>query len=235
MNAEITRIRKNRNLEEKMGNKPERLPELFMNDMLFSLNTNMGKLYNEVYSNNIKIDDFIDGFIANIYIVLNIFNEMGIYPDYFYDVIVKMNTEYRKNIDSSNTLRGNYELFKNVDLSTKLTRAIKTGLDNKYYNLEAYPKKDINDAFIEMIGFFEAFNISYNICDEQQCKKVFNEIEYNHTNIIEELANSDYDFVDIECLSRLLFEYLSFFVSLGIHPKEYLDNYIDNAQKGKQR
>ena len=32
---------------------------------------------------------------------------------------------------------------------------------------------------------------------------------------------------DIECLCKLLLEYLKFFAAVGINPKEYLDNEIN--------
>ena len=47
--------------------------------------------------------------------------------------------------------------------------------------------------------------------------------------------NGDDIYDDIEYLSRLLFEYMSFFVSMGIYPKDYLDAYIEEQEKTKHR
>lgn len=235
MNAEISKIRKNNKIEEEVLKKPDRIPENEMTNILVSLNTNMGNIYTMIIRDEIDIDKISNLMAHNLYIVLDAFNKMDIYPDYFYDAIVKMNIDYRKLVDNNNNLRGNYKLFSEVDLSSKISKVIREGLDNKYYQANSYPRKDINDAFLEMIGFFEAFDIPHGINTKEQCKKTFNDIEYNHVNIISELTNSDYIFEDIEYLSRLLFEYLSFFVSMGIHPKDYLDVYIDSIEATKAR
>ncbi len=239
MNAEISRIRKNRGDSEIIDHKPERLEERHMLEMVYQINSNFSDLYNLQYNNDdIDIDVFVDKITQNTYIVLNMFEEMGIYPDYFYDEIVKMNIDYKKvldrNGDNSNTLRVNNRLYKESSLSAKVAKTVRSGLEKGYYRIQAYPKKDINDAFLEMITFFEVFKIPYNINTKEQCKKIFNEIKYNQIKIIDEFINSDYIFEDVEYLARLLFEYLSFFVAMGIHPKEYLDKYIDSSNVKKK-
>jgi hypothetical protein len=235
MNEEILKIRKLRGLSEKFDKKPSKLPDMLMSDKIYVLNNNMGELYLKVLHNDVNIDDFIEKLIANLYIVLDIFNEMRIYPDYFYDAVVKMNKDYRSYVDNSNSLRGNYELFNNINLSSKITKTIREGLEKGKYLIDSYPKKDLNDMFTEMISFLETYKIPFDINDKTQCKKAFSDIEYNHINIMDSLSNSDYDFVDIECLSRLLFEYISFFASVGINPKEFLDEYIEEQEKVKRK
>jgi len=234
MNEEILKIRKLRGLSEDFDKKPDKIPDMIMSDKIYKLNTNMGELYLKALHDDIDVNDFIHKLVANIYIVLDIFNEMGVYPDYFYDAVVKMNKDYRSYVDNSNSLRGNYELFNNINLSSKITKTIRDGLMNGNYRIDSYPKKDLNDMFTEMISFLETCKIPFDINDRSQCKKAFSDIEYNHINIMASLSNSDYDFVDIECLSRLLFEYLSFFASVGINPKEYLDEYIEEQEKVKR-
>ena len=235
MNAEISRIRKIRNYNEAINREPTRIKENRLLEMIYQLNSNISDLYSACNGEHIDIEDFANSFIANIYIILNMFNEMGVYPDYFYDEIVKMNIEYKKVIQNNNGIRGNYRLFSEINLSARVSESIKAGLEKGYYRVQAYQKKDLNDAFLEMIGFFQAFKMPYNFHTEEQCKKVFNDIHFNHLNIVEELINSDFLFEDIECLSRLLFEYLTFFVSMGIHPKQYFDSYIDKLTSGKHK
>ena len=229
MNAEIAKIRKSRNYDEIINGEPTRINDDRLTEMIYELNRNFSYLYTMENNNEIDIEDFINRFTSSIYLILNMFNEMGIYPDYFYDEVFKMNIEYKKLIQNNNSIRGNYRLFNEINLSARVSEAIKNGLEKKYYRIQAYKRKDINDAFLEMIGFFQAFNIPYNIKTEEQCKKVFNDIKFNHINIIETLLNSDFIFVDIECLARLLFEYMTFFVSIGVYPKKYLDEYIDSV------
>ena len=235
MNAEIAKIRKIRNKSEVFDYNPKRISDSRMNEIVYELNTNFSDLYAMQKKDDIDINDFVNKIITNVYLVLNMFNEMGVYPDYFYDAIVKMNIEYRKIVDANNSLRGNYGLFNEVKLSSHVAKVIKVGLENGYYHIQAYPMKDINDAFLEMVGFFQAYNIPYNINTKEQCKKVFQDINFNHINIISQLLTSDYIFVDIECMARLLFEYLSFFVSMGIQPKEYLDQCINDVEGIKRK
>ncbi len=235
MNAEMARIRKTRNYNEAINRQPTRIKDDRMEAMVFKLNYNFKDLYEMVTNNQIDIDEFANVFIANIYIILNMFNEMGVYPDFFYDEIVKMNIEYKKIIEDNKGIRGNYRLFKEINLSARVSKAMQSGLDRGYNRVQAYQKKNINDAFLEMISFFQAFNIPYNIRTEEQCRKVFNDIQFNHINITEKLLNGDFITDDIECLARLLFEYLTFFVSMGIYPKDLLDEYIDRVSDVKTK
>lgn len=229
MNAEISKIRKRKNNSEIFEHKPMRLDFDRMNELTYQLNTNFSELYMMVRNDDINIDEFTKRFIANVYIVLNMFDEIGVYPDYFFDEIVKMNIEYKK-LANDQSIRGNYRLFKNVNLSARVSESIKNGLEKGYYRIQSYPKKDIDENFLEMVAFFESFNIPYNINTEEQCVKVFNALEHNHLNIIESFINGDDIIDDIEYLSRLLFEYMTFFVSMGISPKEQLDKYIESIE-----
>lgn len=235
MNAEIAKIRGLRGQSEIINREPTRIKEEEMNDLIFQLNTNMGDLYSAQTSDNIDIELFARKFIDNIYIILNMFNTMGIYPDYFYDQIAKMNIEYKTVVQNNNSIRGNYRLFNKINLSARVIEAIRNGYEKGYYRVQAYQKKDLNDAFVEMLGFFQAFNIPYNIHTDEQCRKTFNDIKFNHLNIIEELLNSDFLLEDIECLSRLLFEYMTFFVSMGIYPKKYMEEKIEDESEKKHK
>ena len=232
MNAEISRIRKNKNLSEVFDYKPRRIDFDRTSELLRQLNINLSELYS-LRNEDVKIDIFIDKFIANIYIILNMFDEMGVYPDYFFDEIVKMNIEYKK-ISGDRSIRGDYQLFRDIRLSARVCEDIKSGLEKGYYRVQAYPKKDINEGFLEILGLFQTFNMPYNINTKEQCKKVFNELQHNHMCIIESFYNSEDIIDDIEFLSRLLFEYMTFFVSMGIYPKEYLDKYIDKMNNKQE-
>ena len=235
MNKEMAKIRKTRNYDEIINSEPVRIKTNRLCEMAYELNINYKELYECVRNNKIDINQFVNVFTANIYIVLNMFNEMGVYPDYFYDQIVKMNVDYKKIVHKDNGIRGNYRLFNETNLSNRVSEDIDLGLKNGYYRIQAYKKKDIDEAFLEMLSFFQSFNIPYNICTEEQCKKVFKDIQFNQAYILESLLNSDYLSDDIECLSRLLFEYISFFVSMGIYPKKYLDEYIDSVANVKHK
>ncbi len=231
----MSKIRKLRNIDERINSEPTRINTDRLCEIAYELNINYKELISSIKQDDIKIDEFVNVFTTNIYIVLNMFNEMGVYPDYFYDQIVKMNIDYKKIANNDSGIRGNYRLFKETNLSNRVSKDIDQGLKNGYYRLQAYKKKDIDEAFLEMLSFFQTFNIPYNVCTKEHCKKVFKDIEFNQIFILESLLNSDYLSDDIECLSRLLFEYISFFVSMGIYPKEHLDNYINSVENVKHK
>lgn len=235
MNAEIAKIRKIRNYDEIFEYEPKRIKQDRLDQMIYELNSNMATLYSIRNDDNVKVETYINQIIANIYIILNMFNEMGVYPDYFYDEIVNMNKEYKKTISGDKTIRGNYRLFNESNLAGKIASTIRKGLKNGHYRYQAYQKKSIDEAFLEMVSFFQAFEIPFNNPTIENCRKVFNEVHFNHLNIVEELYNNDQLFEDVESLTRLLFEYIAFFVSIGVYPKEYLDNYIDAVEKGKHK
>ena len=236
MNAELMTMRKKRNLSEVMDHDPVRLDPDDIIDRIYLLNTNMSHLYVINHKEGASIDTYIEELIKNIYLILDIFNDMGIYPDYFYNIIVKINMEYR-NLVFDGKIRGNYGLYQMVDFSSKISKLIKEGLEKKEYQLDISKSKDIGECFLEMISFFERYNMTYNNHTVENCAAMFDDIYYNINNIINNtLSNSDFLFVDIECLTRILFEYISFFVAIGVNPKKYLDEYIENENtKGKKR
>ena len=236
MNKELMQIRKNKDLDIEISAEPIKIDPDILIEKIYALNINMSYLYNASRNSSASIDMYIEKIVKNIYLILDMFNDMGIYPDYFYDIIFKMNIEYR-NLVCDGKIRGNYGLYEMVNFSAKISRLIKEGLENKKYQFDEKKSKDISERFLEMISFFQKYNMKYNNNSIESCKEAFKDIYYNVINIINNtLTNSDYLFVDIECMARLLFEYLSFFATIGVDPKKYLDNYIEKQSKlGKHK
>ena len=236
MNAELSKIRKNKGLEENVNGNITKINPDNLLERIVNLNTNMSSLYSINHNPNAKIEDYIEKIINNIYLILDMFNDMGIYPDYFYDVIVKINIEYR-NLVSDGKIRGNYSLYHVAGFPFKISKMIETGLSNRKYQINLTENKDISECFVEMVSFFQKYNLPYNVKTLEMCQQMFGDIYYNINNIINNtLNNSDYISDDIECLSRLLFEYISFFVAIGVNPKPYLDEYIEKqSELGKSK
>ncbi len=235
MNAELMKMRKNRQLSELMDGNLTKINPNALLDRVYALNTNMTELYNINKNPDARIDVYVERIIDNIYLILDMFNDMGVYPDYFYNIIVKMNIEYR-NLVSDGQIRGNYGLYQMVDFSAKIARLIKEGLGNGKYQIDISQSKDISECFLEMISFFEHFNMEYNVKTVEKCQEAFKDIYYNVNNIINNtLNNSDFIFEDIECMARLLFEYISFFAAIGINPKKYLDERIERENVSRKQ
>lgn len=228
MNAEVSRYRKVRNFKEIIDNEPQRIEFNLMTACIHKLNDNISKMYNLEYGYDIDINYFVEKFVDNIYLIIKMFSEMGVYPDYFFDAVIKMNVEYRKKANN-NSLRGNYQLFNEIGLAAEVSRTIREGMEKGLYKVNESSQRDFNSYYFKIISFFRRFAIPYNINTKEQCKKTFDDICFNHQSIIARLENSDDIYDDIEYLLRLLFEYSSFFVSLGINPSKYLNSRIDDA------
>ena len=230
MNAEMSKMRLAKNYGERIERTPTRIKENRLEEVIKTLNSSLSD------KSNVDVNSYVGSLISNFYVILELFNEMGVYPDYFYDEYIKMRVEYKKilqNDDDRVSYRNENSI--GVYLSARLSEAINNGLKNKYYRVQAYKKKDVNENFLELLAFFQAFNMSYNIDDKEKCDKMFKSIQYKQSYILEKLLNSDYLSDDIEHLSALLFEYMKFFVTMGIYPKQYLDDFIDSKSLGKTK
>ena len=220
-----------------------RLSEDELSDYIYKLNSNMTTLKNRAYNGEFDEKEFINLIIENIYNVLKIFSEMNIFPGYFFRKVFEMNDKYyeRKrdketgNFKDQNGLKGDYRFFYETNLSSWVDLEIKKGLDKGYHHVQMYPKSNISDAFTEILGLFQKYNFSYRITTKEECKKAFDDISINYSNIMSGLTNSDYVYKDIEYLCRILYDYVSFFVAIGVNPKKYLDEYIEKQQKEKSK
>lgn len=244
MNEELLKIREVTEYSNNT-NKYSRIKEKEMLEYLRNLNQNMTKLYYKNAEKKYDEKEFIDCIIENIYNILNIFSEMNVFPGYFFRKVFEMNSKYlERKIDYDSRensigvkygIRGDYRFFNETHLSAWISGEIRTGLNNGYYREQAYPKTNISDAFLEILALFQKFDLPYKISNKDDCQKLFNDISVNYSNISGALLNSDSDYEDIEYLCRLLYEYISFFVAIGVNPKKYLDEYIENQRKEKHK
>ncbi len=244
MNEELSKIREITGYA-KHSNKYGRIPESEMLEYLRSLNQNMSKLYYENKSEKYNEIEFVNILIENIYTILYIFSEMNVFPGYFFRKVFEMNAKYldrRRDYDNREDtvgmkygIRGDYRFFNETHLSAWISEEIRNGLKKGYYHEQAYPKTNISDAFLEILALFQKYDLPYRINSIEECQKAFDDITVNYINISDSLLNSNFDFVDIECLCRMLYEYIAFFVSIGVNPKKYLDEYIEKQRKEKQR
>ena len=65
--------------------------------------------------------------------------------------------------------------------------------------------------------------------------KIFDDISFNHTILSNSLLNSDSIDEDVMYMCRLLYEYVSFFVAIGLNPKKLLDEYIAKEAPEKNK
>ena len=234
MNAEIVKMRKMNNDSEIFDHKPERIPEKEFSALIKEIEINFSFLEVSAHHGNIDIDFFANIYATNMAIILGMFNRMGIYPDYFYDAIIKLKISNKDKIVGeieTNKLYNNYQLYK----TSSFSKVVKDALDNQLYRVQTYPRRNLIDAVRGMTRVFNTFNIPYNLNTLDEYKWAYNQISCNCSNITLALLNSDDIYEDVEYMAKLLFECISFFVAMGINPNEYLDKVMLGEDKAKKK
>lgn len=243
MNAELAKIRELMGNDERFDYKPRPLKEDQRSVMAKDLNIIMYELYSSMANGSVDISTFAIKFARCIYFILMAFNEMGIYPDYFYNQIVEIWIQYRLKMDHANRLLKNYQEIKKSGLPLVQSSKIKAGIVNKKYLFNPDDVSNISKVYYDMIDSYDAFDISHytpQSITKEQIAKAFSDIRFNCMNIMTNPLNGDgvINMIDdIELLSSLLFEYISFFAFLGIDPTDYLDLHIQSLglQAGDQK
>ena len=216
----------------------EKIDDERLMEYIRELNNNMNVLIAK--NNNQDYDEktFVNQIIKSIYVILKAFNEMNIYPSFFVRKVFEMQNKYwerRMEKESQFPERTkirkyhlNYEINSEYpQLMWKLKQEISEGYDLMLMGQDTYPKTSINDAFLEITGLYEKYNIQYKITTKDECKNVFDYFYNNYANLIEKLSMSETTHYDILYFSQLLYEYVSFLVVLGKNPKYNLDDYIE--------
>ena len=211
----------------------------------YKLNYNMAQLFFLNQKTDYDEKKFVHIFIENIYYILSMFNEMNVFPGYFFRKAFEMNAKYyerRKDfadmpndIRTKNGIRGDYKFYRDTHLSVWIGKEIEKGIENGYYHVQAYPKTNLSDAFLEILALFQKYDFTYKVATKEDCKKVFSDINYNYMTLSDELLNSDTLEEDIEYMSRMLFDHISFFVAIGVNPKKFLDDYLENEAENTHK
>ena len=251
MNEEFARIREIEGEEEISRKVYRRLEEQERLEYLKHLNNNMADLYRANLEPKYDENEFINKLIDNIYTILKMFDTMNVYPGFFFRKIYEMNDKYYERISERNIIRdsasgdytvkivdgmrGDYKFFKETNLTLWASREIKEGLKEGYSKPDKYPKTNISDAFTEIVNLFKKYGIQYQFKTKEECQKAFSEISINYSNISYSFLTSMFFDDDIQFLCRLLYEYIAFFVSIGVNPKKYLDDYIEQMSKEKHK
>ncbi len=224
MNDEIAKMRERDNESLDFSYKPGRLSDDEMQEALYNIHTNYRLLYELNNRGDVDINEFASKTAENIKILLEMFNTMGVYPSLFFDLFVKMKLDYRKNhaIDGNQTITSNYFLIYKFNYE----REVEENFKRRIYSIQLPAKKSITDAYNDVLTVFKAYGIPYGIKTNEQCSKVFEEVRRDYSAIANELENSVDIYKEIECMTRILYEYISFFVAMGIDPKEYLDKVL---------
>ena len=162
------------------------------------------------------------------------FNTIGVYPDYFYDIIVKVNGEYLA-LASKGKVDARKSLYSTVEFPAKISIKMENGLKKGNYQLNPTKIKDIGEYYNEMVDFLQKHHMPYEVTTVEMCQEMFDyiypDVDPTINKIGTKVAVSD----DIEYLCRLLYDYLLFFGAIGINPKQYLDNRINEMELGRSK
>lgn len=262
MNAELARLRRARGDSEAFDYNLRSVGKARMGAMIDELNEIMNQLYKKQRFDDIKIKEFAVKFAKCIFIVLQKFDEIGVYPDYFYNQIGKtwftykilcdhenglfidhqkirkpIYTEQSGNIGKDNSNSAQSNSVECISLPVEQSKSIKEGIIQRCYCYTPDSVQDVSAAYYDMIDSFNAFCIPHSTSEKSLTQEEFKQaIEYiriNCTNIVTHPLNGDdrIDIIDdIELLSSLLFEYISFFAVVGVDPKDYIALYIPQQE-----
>ncbi len=209
---------------------PIRIDEKRIIDYVYELNNNTTTLFEIGQDNNFQIDDYVNVFSTNIYIVLQMLSEMGVYPDFFFDLVFRDCVE-KKKFGMENPKYDSYDIKRKYHSPYNMIMLIRKGINKGFHRDDLSKKNDITSNFNELVSFNKSCNIPIKYGDVEHCRKAYRKRVFELYGLTQNLGNSDFLETDIECLMRLMFEYLSFFADIGIDPTEYVNKLIDKEKE----
>ena len=230
MNAELIRMRKKQNLKVQTDDELQKIENDYLSNRIIAQNTNMVKLMDLNNNPNATINDYLKNIVKAIYLVLQTFNDMGIYPDYFYDIYFKINEEFR-NLASQGILNGRIDLYDTPGYEAKISYMMERGITTGNYKFNPTRVKDIGEYYNEMVDYCRRFYLPNEVMTIDMCREMSTSIWHECNKCINALGIKPYISDDVEYLSRLLFEYMKFFAAIGIKPKFELAKCVENPEE----
>ena len=233
MNAEVSKIRKERNLKDERYGILNRLSEEEVLETVKSLNSNLAEL--TFFGKQSDVNDFVDTYIENIYIILDVCARMNLFPDYFFDLVMKKNVGY-KGIENRYLPYDSMEIKKKIANSYKaeLQKNIEYGIENMRFKLHASGKRNINDTFVETASFYQKYQLPIGELSDKPFETLKRH-DVRFYRYADDLVNADDVVEEVESLVNMIFEYLSCFVELGINPTEILNKCIEEKFSKKMK
>ena len=222
MNIEVIRIRNDRGDSIQVDGNIKRLDSNDLLDRVCNLNKSMDNFSNLNGNPEATIDDYAKHAAEIISLVLGMFSEMGIYPDYFYDIYFRINDDFRS-LQSAGEVGGDKDLYDVPGYRFRISKLMENGVNNGNYKLNPTKVKGISDYYNKMVAFSQKHYMPCNVNTIEMCREMLLDIKTRCENCINSLGTSPYVSDDIEKLTIILFEVISFFAAIGVNPKEYLD------------
>jgi len=232
MDAEIFKLKENNGMV--MNARPKYMDLEKRKEIVHRLGVNFSDIFGRPDRNDYDSDAIIKDVANSLCDLIEAFANINVYPDYFWRVIMQMNVVLKKVVADK---KKNELTIRERDIMESHDRylydKIRTGISLKD---RAHPI-DINDNYVELLSFYSVFGLPCNKKELLHSKSFLQGfglkcIEYNY-----DLLNTDDLVDDVKCMMDMLFEYMSFFVSVGVNPKEYVDKImaerenIQNHQK----
>ena len=149
MDAELTLIRRLNLESRKFQHNPTVPTENYINSVIKKLNTNMSQLR---YSSANGTDSgvYVKYLVENIYLVLKVFNKMGVCPTYFFDELLSLVTTCVYAKISHNEIEEKVsEVLKNNRLS-RIERHVSSLIKRKIAKSNAISVNDINELIEDL-------------------------------------------------------------------------------------
>lgn len=241
MNEEVFRINELKGISVTGKTKINRISAHDLVDLQYQLNTNMTKLYQ--YGEKLKINDYINAFVENMFIILNMASDMRLTPDYFFNVAFKSNAEFlafsKKHPEllhgeAISEFGKKYSIYRVHD---DIIDAVYNGEYKDEYKSDDFNEKrsNVDYYFMKIVDLYKKNNEPYGRTNQLQCQKSFLVHYHEMVNIMLDFYNCDDVADEIECMMNLLYEYLCFFVEIGVDPKIYLDECIEEKMANRKK
>ena len=235
MNAEIMKLRKNKGYDIDNYDGPKLTGINWSFGVIQDLNNNHRLINEELKNKDVDVNFIAELICKNIFMVLNVFSEMDVYPDYFYDVVFKEKIDFKRFCLENETM-GISDLERMFNPNIRSYTKIRMGYENNYHHHRSSVDRDLNDYFVEMLSFYHAFNIPCGNNSVEQCRKSCKKLSEKLIGIEYGIYSSCLEIEYIEYFSSLLYEYISFLADVGISPYEFVDGYIEDLKKnGKNK
>ena len=176
MNEEVGRINELKGLILSNKTKVENINDDELKDLQYQMNVNMTKLYH-LNGDKLRINEFIDSFVENIYIILDIISEMHLTPEYFFNIVLKANNAFMEFSKKHPDLLPNEarKAFAEEYSISRVHDDIIHAIYNGNYKKEANKDEEhnIDYYFMRIVEQYQKNKIPYGNTSTYQCQKSF--------------------------------------------------------------
>lgn len=224
MNKEVKQIKMNRTiLGEKLPNSPERIYSDTLMDVSQNLVESMNRYFEGIKDDNLEVQ--AKAICENTYYVLNTFADMGIEPDYLLRILLKYKLGRYWDNNSKNLKDNPTDFYDEIRTELEFMHA------PNYFGGEA----NINEDFVKMQDAFQKLGILYSNDPKVLSKNLSHNYYFSNLNALYNYRDGVDIIDDVYNLINMLYNNLYTLAQMGVNPKKYLDEIIEEKMNTKKK